>query len=195
MIPAEYRDPLTAATMEALTRYLTEHVQGDVWDECPELLVLSRLDTGPSMILQAAAPLGVPDVVWTMAPAHRVLAVVGDALRQIGPPDLPGEPVGVTLLSEAWLLELPVDATPEQRREAERWCQTHSIADHPHGKEVKMVTAVDTAGYLYFLQWTRGAARPFTQVTRNDHPGSVVAGRIPDALGGVLDALLAVCGA
>ena len=194
MIPDAYRhDPLTSATAAALNDLLARWYADDTWDQAPTLWLIVRHDDPSGVLAQGLIPLPLDGGVWVGHPAHRVLAVIAKATAMVGlPAGVPAgaQVVGVVMTCEAWGLRYD-GLTPEQMRDAEQWARDHSLSEHPDRIEVKTVTAVDTAGFRYFVQHGRGEPRPDEIKVDVGDPRNHLHGRLTDGLTALLAAATA----
>lgn len=167
----------------AITEMMTVQVADPRWDVAAALLLITASPSGDGGI----EPIPVSDRLWSQGPAWAVLEALAHATKTIGfPKQVPDgdEIVGIALATEGWFLKSD-DLPEEERQAAIDWCAEHSIADHPAGREVKMIAAVDRGGQSYLAQhirWEHG----WTLSKEGEHTG-----RIRDALTNLINAIVA----
>lgn len=185
-------DPIAAATLHFFKERMSEWMAADIWDLPPELVLIVRRYVAGVGIVHAHFPFGLGANLWVDRPVWKVLAVIAEAVQQIGHPiDLPGdaEVVGVAMLSEGWALRAP---DPAAAAVAKAWADEHSISNHPDRVEMKMIMAVDTAGFRYLVEHARGEAEALSQVdTGLGVRDARLDGRLYDRLSQILDAAVA----
>lgn len=163
---------------ETLRALLDYELAVDEWDRPPRLIAL--FDRGQML------PLPVPPMVWEH-PTHVALSFIAEVTRRspLSPPDPMSGFLGLALVSEGWMLS--VDADDDEAAEYVAYAETHSIADHPAGVEVKSVYAVSVDGTDRMVVAERGKG-----VVSDSGPlgPDELGGRMADALRGVLDAMV-----
>lgn len=204
----ETEDPLIGGVLYAAENLLHRLADADEWELAPMVYIVAH---GPAQQIQdlpeevrdqhddpdgfgmqlALLPLEIPEYIWAGGEPHRVLEAMAEALAEGGPPPLPftpeqgGRVLGALFVSEAWALLRPQDADEDW---ADRLRESDTpVSEHPDRTEVRIAHLIDVAHQQFSLVLPRGGDQ--VQITPSSH-GMGVQGRIPDALGKVVAALV-----
>lgn len=193
-----------ALSFALLTEQVMDMADAGPWDSPTRLLVVQR-NIGPATELPFEPPeeIDLDGEVWTLGVND--LKVVSELLAGRDGPDtahilhhfagvvrgqkIPGwtgdPPVGVVLLSEAWVLTTPTKAS---ERSASRAARRRTIHTHPQREEVRMIIAVDSAGIAYNnMHWRSG--RRVMLVDAGKDSGNRLDGDILGGLKALMEAL------
>ncbi|MBO0813827.1 MAG: hypothetical protein J2P30_01535 [Actinobacteria bacterium] len=175
------------------------------WDGLPGLYLirLEHRQQTPTLI-----PVPVPAELWALPEQHpgmRTLDVLAGMADTIASPDGRGRALlqgignsrggtlhGVAFRHEGYgLTNAAAFADPAFRRQAAADAYAHRIGDRPDATELRMMYAVDAAGYTYALMHPRGG-RPEKLIVPPDDPDLQPTGYVLESLDRLLEALCGV---
>lgn len=167
-------------------------IERNAWDEePPKLWLLAKMNKPLGFPDMAIAQMPIPDILWDVDRPPAVVAALAHSCRVSPRPLLTAEAradlYGVIMLSETWDLDIPEDATKQERNEAHDFCRRRGIADHPWGVEAKTTFARDIDGWDMFISRRRGGKSGPEWISPPG--GNAASGQVPDALSELLDAL------
>jgi hypothetical protein len=159
------------------------------WDEPPALYFLHLAD-GKCL----ARPIDIPRAIWASGPPALVLSAMADCmepfadlLRQISPEGLRG----AAFYSETWTVRQP-EAGTALRSEVMADAMAHRLHTRPDRVEARTMWAVDRAGNVYGAIKRRDIDDAPKTTVAYAKAGRRIGGEVPDALGRMVTALLAV---
>lgn len=146
-----------AVVAEAVSRNLP-----DEWNRTPDLAVVLAAD---DTVTVQGLPL--PDQFWQnrhpVDVINRLTVLMAIDPMTPPPPDL-GEVVGIMACSEGYVARVPEDADPKEVQAFTEWCDKgHSVADHPWGRESRLIHAIGFDGSLHQVQHVRGTREHLTE--------------------------------
>lgn len=165
-------DPIVWAMRRGAHGLMTELAAADAWDQIPSLyLVLheespevpeeaARLLTGEEGLRTMAVLfkyLEIADEAWGAAPPPELLSLLTDYVREevgVYPAQEGQRAIGLMLVTEGWGTPRALD--PEVVELARRR-ELHTLPDRI---EMRIISAVDTAGYRYMVVQERGSTEP-----------------------------------
>jgi len=158
---------MTISIHKASRGFFVDSVKSNVWD-APPMVFLQKKGNDKMMLCLLE---GIDTIDFLRAIERREPVV----MAQLG--DLPRGVQGLAVHGEGWALKKPTPADLE-------WVQTHSIADHPRGCEVKTLVSYD--GKMFqSLTLFRGDDEP----TEERGKALKLGGRMPSALSGAFEEL------
>jgi hypothetical protein len=155
----------------------------NTWDEDPPQLWSVINDGAPDAFGRVAlmpVRIPVPDEAWTIERPPGVVRATALALHHGNPPPPSIDVRAVVLGTECWTLDIPPDATEEQKAEAWQFAGDRRTADHPWAVEAKNAMAVGADGWSYNSVRLRGSGRELVHQTGPE--GLSISGAIPAAL-------------
>lgn len=209
--------PIEHVILHGAKAVLADAAERDEWDVAPRLIAMAQgpvlteehlpdeaRETLPEEVREALRngqmgqqmlfhQLDINPEVWTTGEAAQVLGKLAKYAEKHPPNfgllnDDELRLIGLLFVSEAWM----VKARGEEMDAAREYARERHLSTHPDRVEIRMVYAVDTAGYQYMLNQERGSEVVDEHV---QGPGlgdqrQRVAGEIPDALTKLLDAIV-----
>lgn len=171
------RDMIQEAMRQAL-RSLNELYETQGWDQPPALWSIRR-DLGADTILFEFEPI-VPGEAFVDRVPGDVLAFLADVCAD-NPPPLEYDVFGLAFVSEAWT----VYHVAEEDRPA-----PGTIHEHPDRREVRIIAAVDLAGFRYLHSIERETEERHEVSHRRGEVDQEADGYILESLDRIMQALL-----
>jgi hypothetical protein len=178
-----------AIVADCVSRGLGDHN----WNLPPHLGVIFFHDD------EDAAVIGFPvrEEAWRELGAPDVIRLIADCVRR-APVAMPAttSAVGVTVCLETWTGIIPPSATAEEADDFRRWCETHSVADHPWGHASRDVWVAGFDGTLHHVDHLRhtGIHNLHSYTTGNVAPIDPLVDALQTFAGAVKDATLGTPG-
>lgn len=150
--------------MSAALRTLDDVLEKQGWDQPASLWSFSRSHVGEEFILEARMVLG--GAAFQQGHPTDVLAAVADAAQTRRLP-VGDDLVAFVFATEAWTVVASVDDEREMMEQA----ADRRIHTHPDRVEVRMLSAVDRAGFRYEHSYARGSGERTEGVYRAGEQG------------------------
>lgn len=185
--------PFHEAMLEVLTRIADGEASRNVWNEDPPIVWGIDKTLSPlGMASLTAWEMPLVDEVWIHRDTAQVIARLAESLgrameaAETGLDSARRRVCAVALSAEAWVLDIPEEASMAEREAARRFAARLGVADHPWGAEAKSVIGVSADGWRYTVSRLR---RTGDGPSWAEPPDGGVSGRYVEALDTLLAAM------